>query len=59
VIKMDIEKTNGVHSKSKSDSKGKTPAQQYEKAHNLEYSRCDGNTYVDVTPKGKTKVLQE
>jgi hypothetical protein len=56
---MDIEKTNGVHSKSKSDSKGKTPAQQYEKAHNLEYSRCDGNTYVDVTPKGKTKVLQE
>lgn len=56
VYKMaNIESRGKVHSMEKKQTKKKTAADQYEDYHNLDYSKCDSNTWED---RGKGVVVE-
>jgi hypothetical protein len=46
------EKQAGVHSKEKTQTNpNKTTAEQYAEHHKLDYSKCDGKTWVEGAKK--------
>jgi len=56
---MTIEKSNGIHSKERSQvDRSKTMAEQYEEHCNIDYSLCDSDK-VEDRGRGVTRVLEE